>query len=355
MATITDVAESAGVSIATVSRILNNTAVVSPTTRQRVLQAVSDLDYHPNQSARNLRRNQTGVILILTPNMTNPFYASILQGIGDTASGLGFAAFICNTGDDTRRSTAALDRLLRHQADGAITLSIGADDTWLSAYAEYPIVQCAEYQTSQQLAHISIDNYAASRDIMAYLLSLGHTRIAHISADNAYYSTAARLKGYIDAIDAAGLVVRPDYVAKGSADYSFASGKYQAQQLLALDPRPTAIYCISDTLALGAVVGAQEMGLRVPDDVSVTGFDNVTETEMIRPHLTTLAQPCYELGCTATQILDDLMSHRPTALERVLEHRLVIRESSAAAPQGAPERLAGHQWPPSSKEEGDLP
>jgi len=361
MTTITDVAGRAGVSIATVSRILNNTAVVAQATRDRVLQAVDDLDYHPNQSARNLRRNQTGVILILTPNMTNPFYASILQGIGDTAAGLGFAALICNTGDDLKRSTAALDRLPRRQADGAIILSIDSDASWLQPYVDdFPIVQGAEFQSTVDIARVSIDNYSASRDIMDYLLGLGHTRIGHISAANGYRSTAARLDGYRDAIAEAGLTWQPEYVRKASPDYSFSSGKLAAQALLKMDPRPTALYCISDTLALGAVVAAQEMGLRVPGDVSVTGFDNVTETEMIRPHLTTLAQPCYELGCTATQILDDLMGHRPTALERVLEHRLVIRESSgpapgagSPAPQGTHKRLDGYRRPTRSDKEGD--
>lgn len=338
MTTIADVATQAGVSVATVSRVINKTAQATPQTRDKVLRAITALDYHPNLPARNLRRHQTGAILILTPNMTNPFYASILMGIGDTAAKLGSAAFICNTGDDPARSTAALDRLRRHQADGAIILSIDTDATWLTDYAaQFPIVQCAEFQPGRPIAHVSIDNYTASRDVMAYLLGLGHRRIAHISAANSYQSTAARLAGYCDATAKAGLPWRPDYVTQGSADYSFASGKQAAQHLLGLENPPTALYCISDTLALGALVAAQESGLRVPDDISITGFDNVTETEMIRPYLTTLAQPCYELGQTATRMLDDLINHRAPALECVLGHRLVIRESSAAVPAGAPQ------------------
>ena len=350
MTTIADVAARAGVSIATVSRVLNDTARIAPDTRDRVIEAVDALDYHPNLPARNLRRNQTGAILILTPNMTNPFYASILTGIGDTATRLGFSAFICNTGDDPQRSTAALDRLRQHQADGAIVLSTDEDGAWLAPYADFPIVQCAEYQSAAPLTHVSIDNYAASRDIMAYLLGLGHTHIAHISAANAYGSTSARLAGYRDAIAGAGLDGRPEYVQRASADYSFASGKRAAQALLELPVPPTALYCISDTLALGAVVAAQELGLRVPDDVSVTGFDNVTETEMIRPYLTTLAQPCYDLGRVSTEALDDLIGHRPVPLEHILEHRLVIRESCGPAAH----HLDGHRWPSRPTNKGDI-
>ena len=331
MTTIADVAAHAGVSIATVSRVLNQTARSTPATRERVLRAASDLDYHVNQPARNLRRQKTGVILILTPNMTNPFYAAILTGIGDTVNRLGYSAFIVNTGDDPDRSAEALDRLRRRQADGAILLSIDVEATWLTQdAARFPIVQCAEYQPALPLAHVSIDNYAAARDVMTYLLELGHEAIAHISAANAYQSTGARLAGYRDAIAAAGLPGLPAYIERASADYSFASGKQAALTLLTLPQPPTALFCISDTLALGAVVAAQELGLRVPEDLSVIGFDNVTETEMIRPYITTMAQPCYELGCTSSLMLDDLINRRPTERDRVLEHNLVIRESSTA-------------------------
>ena len=346
MTTIADVAERAGVSIATVSRVINGSRHVTSETCRSVLQAAKELDYHPNQPARNLRQQRTGAILILTPNMTNPFYASILTGVGDTAAASGFAAFICNTGDDPARATAALDRLSQRQADGAIVLSVSQSAEWLPGYAaRFPIVQCAEFVPDPGIARVSIDNYAASRDIMAYLLGLRHERIAHISADNPYQSTSARLSGYRDAMAEAGLPVPSGYVIKASPDYSFSSGKRAAWQLLTAPSRPTAIYCISDTLALGAVVAAQELGLRVPDDVTITGFDNVMETEMIRPHLTTLAQPCYDLGRTAMQTLDDLVGRRPTTLEHVLEHRLVIRESSSTAPEPSQD----HGAPPTSK------
>ncbi|MDR1354978.1 MAG: LacI family DNA-binding transcriptional regulator [Propionibacteriaceae bacterium] len=329
MTTISDVATHAGVSIATVSRALSNYGRINPTTREKVLTSVGALHYSPNRSARNLRRNQTGVILILTPNMTNPYYASILTGISDTATLHGSAAFICNTLDDQDRTIAALDRLRQHQADGAILLSTDTDSTWLDDYAaDFPLVLCSEFLPGHDIAHVSIDNRAASCDVMRYLLGLEHTRIAHLSADNTYQSTLDRLAGYRESLIAAGITPVPEYVVYGSPDYSFSSGKAAAQALLDLSEPPTAIFCISDTLAMGAVVAAQEAGLRVPDDISITGFDDVAVNEVIRPQLTTLAQPCYALGVTSATALFALIGHEPTPLEHVLDHHLVIRQSS---------------------------
>jgi DNA-binding LacI/PurR family transcriptional regulator len=351
MTTISDVATHAGVSIATVSRVLSGYHRISSPTRDKVLLSVSELNYRPNRAARNLRRNQTGVILILTPNMTNPYYASILTGIGDTATALGSAAFICNTLDDPDRSIAALDRLREHQADGAILLSVDAQATWISDYAaDFPLVQCSEFLPGRPITHVSIDNKAASHDMMQHLLRLGHTRIAHLSADNSYQSTSDRLCGYREALTAAGIEARPEYVAYGSADYSFASGKAATQALLALPEPPTAIFCISDTLAMGAVVAAQEAGLKVPEDISITGFDDVAVNEVIRPKLTTLAQPCYALGVASASALFALMNGETTSLEHVLDHQLVVRASSAKAPtavqahgDGEERRLLAHR------------
>jgi DNA-binding LacI/PurR family transcriptional regulator len=307
-----------------------------------VLRSVAELNYHLNRSASNLRRNQTGVILILTPNMTNPYYASILTGIGDTATALGSAAFICNTRDDPNRSTAALERLRQHQADGAILLSIDADATWLADYAsDFPLVQCSEFQPDSTITHVAIDNKAASHDVMAHLLELGHTRIAHLSADNTYPSTRDRLAGYQEALAQANIDPCPEYVVRGSADYSFASGKDATHTLLALPKPPTAIFCISDTLAMGAVVAAREAGFNIPADISITGFDDVAVNEMIQPQLTTLAQPCYELGVTSARALFALINHETTPLAHVLDHHLVVRQSSAKAPAGASEHSGG--------------
>ncbi|GAP12671.1 transcriptional regulator, LacI family [Longilinea arvoryzae] len=331
MATMADVAREAGVSVATVSRLLNNLGVVSPETAARVYAAIEKLSYEPNLLARNLRKNESRVILILSPNITNPYYAHILSGIGDAAAELGYSALIFNTADDPARVREGLEMLKKHRADGAILMASDMNCAWLLEYAdEYPLVQCSEYGPDVDIPHVSIDNYRATRDIMEYLIGLGHRRIAHISSENDYISTSLRLKGYRDALAEHGLTSRDDYIIYASRDYSFKSGKAKARELLAVEPRPTAIFCISDTLALGAITAVKEMGLRVPQDVTVIGFDDVEHTTMFHPYITTVAQPCYEMGKESARLLYALMmQEKQVPRQSILEHRLIVRESTS--------------------------
>lgn len=331
MATITDVAREANVSVATVSRVLNNQNSVTPETSKRVYRAIEKLSFEPNMSARNLRRNETRVILIVAPNITNPYYAHILTGIGDAASESKYSALIYNTAGDEASERAGLDMLKKRRADGAILLATEKNSTLIEEYAlKYPIVQCSEYILNQDLPRVSIDNYKAATDIMEYIISLGHKRIATISSCNNYISTALRLQGYKDVLNVHGLEVRQEYIALANADYSFRSGKAAAFKLLEQKDRPTAIFCISDILALGAITAAKELGIRVPEDLTVIGFDDVDDTTMFHPYITTIAQPCYELGKESFRILHACMNNgEKTNMKVVLPHKFIIRESSA--------------------------
>jgi DNA-binding LacI/PurR family transcriptional regulator len=165
---------------------------------------------------------------------------------------------------------------------------------------------------------------------MEYLISLGHRRIAIISSENDYISTSLRLKGYQDTLLKNGISQRKDYIIFASRDYSFKSGKSKAKELLSVSPRPTAIFCISDTLALGAITAAKELGYRVPEDVTVIGFDDVEHTTMFHPYITTVAQPCYQLGKQSAKLLYTQMSQEKNMPRQIiLEHRLIVRESSS--------------------------
>jgi DNA-binding LacI/PurR family transcriptional regulator len=334
MATMADVAREARVSVATVSRLLNNQDTVSPETAQRVFAAIEKLSYEPNLLARNLRKNESRVILILSPNVTNPYYAHILSGIGDAAAELGYSALIFNTGDERAREIEGLEMLEKRRADGAILMSSDVNCDWLLTYANrFPLVQCSEYGPEVDIPHVSIDNYQATQESMEYLLELGHRRIAMISSENDYISTALRMQGYRDTLTQHHMMVHQDYIRCASHDYSFKSGKSKAKELMALDPHPTAIFCISDTLALGAITAIKELGLRVPEDVTVIGFDDVEHTTMFHPYITTVAQPCYELGRRSAQLLYAQMSQaKEMSRQLILEHRLIVRESSAPPP-----------------------
>lgn len=334
MATIVDVARAAGVSVATVSRVLNGKGRVKEALRAQVLQAVEALQYVPNTTARNLRRSESGTVLILAPNITNPYYTHILSGIGEAAQKYGYRSFLCNTGGDIQQEKSLLSRLETHEADGAVLLATELHADWLRPYAErFPVVQTSEFDPDVDVAHVSIDNRQAALDAMEYLLSIGHTRIGFITSENRYHSTQQRTCGYREALEAAGIAVQESYIRPASADYSFKSGFQAARSLLSQESRPTALFCISDMLALGAIASAQEMGFRVPEDVTVVGFDDVESTTMFHPHVTTVVQPCLDIGRQAMEMLCALMRGQSVPRQVVLPHRLAVRESSASRNQ----------------------
>ena len=330
MATILDVSREAGVSAATVSRVLNGKGQVSRVAARRALDAVEKLQYAPNVSARNLRRNESRIILILAPNVTNPYYTHIIAGIGKYAHQNGYSSFLCNTEGDPKQEEQVLNMLTRHQADGAILLATEQHSGWLAPYAErFALVQCSEYDPDLDIARVSIDNYEAASEAMHYLLALNHTRIGIISSVNKYASTALRMKGYLDSLQKAGIVPKEEYIRRATADYSFKSGFDAARNLLSQERRPTALFCISDMLALGAIASAREMGFRVPEDVTVIGFDDVEQTTMFHPHITTVAQPCFALGEKAAEMLKNQLARTPSPREVILPHKLIVRESSS--------------------------
>jgi len=223
-----------------------------------------------------------------------------------------------------------LERLRKHQADGAILLAAELGSDWIYDYAkEYPLVQCSEFDPRFPIPRVCVDNYRAARDVMAYLLSIGHTRIGTISIENRFISTAERMRGYRDELIGAGIPVEENYIRYARGGYTFKMGFESARSLLAQEKRPTALFCVSDMLALGAIAGAREMGFRVPQDVTVVGFDDVEYTTMFHPYVTTVVQPCFQIGHTALEAVCGLIKRQPAPTEVILPHRLVVRESSA--------------------------
>lgn len=331
MATIEDVARIAGVSPATVSRVLNGNYKVRANTEERVHKAIETLAYVPNFAARNLRRNESMAAMIVAPNFTNPFYSHILAGIGDSAQMLGYSVFICNTAEVDSVKAMIDNTIKNHRADGIILLANAYDADWIEGYSkEIPIVQCCEYAEGLPLPHIAIDNYQAAYEAVEYLLNLGHRRIAHISSSNSHISTKLRREGYCDALRAAGLEPREEYIVQAGPDYSYHSGYALANKLFSLQERPSAVFCISDILALSVIAAASDRGLSVPGNVSVLGFDDVDYTTMFHPYLSTVTQPCYEMGRKSMQLLHEFKASFP-AIKPVppMPHKLSIRESTA--------------------------
>ncbi len=327
---ITQVAKRAGVSVATVSRVINQSDSVTPETAKKVLAAIEALGYRPNVWGRSLRRGESRVVLLLVPNVSNPYYAPIIAGAEDILRAAGYSIMLCITNVDAARRGAYLDLLKSGRADGAILMDTVTDDRQMDALLEkYPLVQCCEYCANAAISHVSIDNYQAAREAVLRLIALGHTHIGFVGADNRFISTVRRREGYLAALAAQGSFLRAEDRTVAAGDYSYASGVAAAGQLLDRPDRPTALFCISDVLALGALLAAKERGLRVPEDLSVVGFDDVEYATMFAPRLTTVRQPCYELGSTAATLLLRQMAGEPGGQAHFLPHQLVERDSTA--------------------------
>lgn len=334
---IRDVAEAAGVSTATVSRALSAPEMVSRDTRAIVLKAVEATGYRMNHAARNLRRRQAGGIVVLVPNLANPFFAQILSGIAAAMAPSGYNVLIADTRQaDTGGSM--LDYLHNNRADGLIVLDAGLPEEVLSAgqrrASQPPIVFACEWLDDDDRASVTIDNAYGARLAIDHLVGLGHRRIGHLMGPPGNVLTATRAQGTRAALAAHGLAAREDWFFAG--DFSLASGAAAARRWLALDERPTAVFCASDAMAGGFVGALHRAGVRVPEDVSVVGFDDIEIAAHLVPALTTIAQPRRLIGETAARKLLGLIGRagQPEETHEVLPVELVVRESTGAPASG---------------------
>jgi LacI family transcriptional regulator, repressor for deo operon, udp, cdd, tsx, nupC, and nupG len=328
MITIQEVAKEAGVSVATVSRVLNNSPSVNPETRIRVQSVIDRLNYQPNLLGRNLRRAETRMILVLLPSISNSFYTKIVGGIEDIAHRNGYNIMLCNTNMDIQREKVYLELLKNRLADGVILMAPTLKKDELSHIGEsFPVVQCCEYIEGARVSHVSIDNKNAAIRAIKHLISLGHKEIAMISCKNKFVSTSQREEGYKKALYENGIEFNPQLIQYG--DYSFKSGVVATKQILSMANRPTAVFAISDMMAIGAVKEIKLQGLGVPKDIAVVGFDNINFAAMYDPALTTISQHQYDMGCTVMELLlRQIRGEVREPQEIILDHELIIREST---------------------------
>jgi len=336
VATIYDVARLARVSTTTVSKVLSNTPYVSAKTRQRVLDAMRDLQYSPNLAARGLTNNHTYVLGLIIPHdpdysFRDPFLLEVIRGVEGVASSNDYNVLLSMSKKSSQR--AAYDRFLRMgYIDGVITVETlkGELDEQELAASSIPRVSAGYREDLQLLNSVFCDDRQGGYLATKHLLELGHQRIGVISGPvNFIGAVAGRLQGTYDALTEYGLMLDPDLLTYG--DFSIESGSYAAEPLLQHAQRPTAIFVMNDRMALGAISKAREVGLHVPKDLSIVGFDDIPLTSVIDPPLTTIRQFPAELGKVATQHLFALINHEfPHFTSVVLPIELVVRGSTAA-------------------------
>jgi LacI family transcriptional regulator len=329
MATIREVAESAGVSYATVSHVINNTRVVSHETRERVLAAMSALNYRPNALARSLRQGKTNTMGLVLPDSANPFFAEISRSIEDEAFKKGYSVFLCNTELDTQRELFYVDVLSKKQVDGIIFVAAGdqADSLDFLVHHNLPVVMIDRDLPNVDVDAVLTDNQLGGFLATRHLIELGHTRIACISGPSSITPGSERIVGYRNALEQAGLAYDEKLILRG--DYHAQSGLEITQFILQMDPHPTAIFALNDLMALGALRAASEAGCSVPADLAIVGYDDLELAQFTNPPLTTIAQPKKEIGVQAVHLLIDRMSQKSRPPRRlVLPPELIVRRST---------------------------
>lgn len=336
-ATIADVAARSGVSTATVSRVLSDAGAGRPITRDRVLEAARELHYRPSGVARALKRRTTLTIGLVVTDIENPFYPQIVRAVEDIAHGLGYALLLCNAADDPQRELAYLDLLLERQVDGIIVASSRATrrHAELLSSSPVPVVLVNSAAPQSGLPAVDTDHRLGARLAAEHLLGLGHRVIGHVSAPASNAAARPRLAGIRDALRNAGLPASALHVSPG--DGHVIGGEKAAKELLAV-PDLTAIACYNDLSAIGVLRAARAAGRRVPDDVSVVGFDDIQPAQWTDPPLTTIGQPIAEMSRWAVLRLREAVGHgslppRPAAGPATPVHlrpELIVRGSTAA-------------------------
>ncbi len=345
MATIRDVARHAGVSTATVSRVFSRPDAVAGDTRDAVLKSVEALGYTPNSAAKSLRTHRSGKLLVTVPDIANPFFALILQGIEGAAQRAGYAVLLGDTQHDDAREDRYAQMLQRREADGLVFLGhrlpkAAAALVRAAGASRAPVVNGCEFSPGLGVPSVHIDNAAAAGEVMDHLLRLGHRRIGIVTGPLVSPLSRDRLDGALRHAKAHGKAA----VTVTHGDFSIESGIAAVERLLDGGAPPTAIFCFNDEMAMGGLHAIRRRGLRVPDAVSVAGFDDIRFARYADPPLTTIRQPMRELGEAAVRLLLDILDGRMRRTVSVtLPHTLVVRASTGPPPAArgrAPARAA---------------
>ncbi|ANE47440.1 catabolite control protein A [Paenibacillus swuensis] len=329
--TIYDVAREAGVSMATVSRVVNNNPNVKPQTRKKVFEAIERLGYRPNAVARGLASKKTTTVGVVIPDISNQIFAEVARGIEDIANMYHYNIILCNADKRKEKEIRVINTLLEKQVDGLLFMGGTVTEEHVQAFrtASVPIVLCATTDEQATIPSVDINHEEAAYDAVHTLLESGHKQIAMISGTLQDQSNGyARYQGYKRALEEAGLALNEEYVRIGN--YRYESGVDMMKYFLELPERPSAVFAATDEMAIGAIHAIQDAGLKVPEDVSVISVDNIRMASMVRPQLTTVAQPMYDIGAVSMRLLTKLMKKEPVEQNRVILPHEIIRRASVA-------------------------
>ena len=329
--TLQDVARIAGVSTATVSRTLSNPKVVHESTREKVANAVRVSGYRINRAARNLRTQRAHSILVLLPDLANPFFSAILEGISISLSAKGYSMLIASTKQVHASGEQLVDYLDDARADGMIVLDGGLTPevvgTLENASDSKPVVFACEWIENGKFPSVRSENRRGTKAAVKYLYDLGHTKIAHIAGPEGNVLMHARKDAFLAEIKTLQLELKPEWLVSG--DFSLDAGRIAAETWIAMHDRPTAVFCASDQIAFGFISELSRCDFKVPKDVSVMGFDDIELSERFIPPLSTIQQDRTRLGKTAAKIVLDWLEGKSDNPTIILPVTLIKRESTS--------------------------
>jgi LacI family transcriptional regulator len=329
MPTIQDVAKLAGVAPITVSRVMNNSGYASEETRARVEAAIIELGYIPNTLARGLRSKRTHTLALVVTDITNPFFTLIARGVEDRASHSGYTVIYCNTDESEVKEEKYINILLQKQVDGVLLVPARSNSKSVNFLFsnEIPVVLIDRSIPDTQTDLVRSDSQEGAYNLTRHLIELGHKKIVTMTGPREVSTSSDRVSGYQRAMVEAGL---EDFEGVYYDTYTLTSGYELTQQALALNPRPTAIFGTNNFISIGVLKALRDAGLRVPEDMSVVGFDDLPASMVVDPILTVAAQPAYEMGSQAAELLLKRISAELPEInqEVILPTEMIIRRSS---------------------------
>lgn len=340
-----DVAQLAGVSKATVSRVLSGSAGVSEPLRRRVLEVVQQLGYQPSRVARSLRRPSSHTIGLILSDIGNPFFAAVVRGIEELGCSHGYSLVLCNSNEDQTREELYVGTLLAEKVAGVIVSPVREDGLTCEALIQnsIPVVAMDRRLLRFAVDTVLVDNVRGTFAAVDHLARLGHSRIGFVSGPTHTTTGRERLEGYERALEGQGLLVDRELVLAG--DFKQHSGYDLTRELLHLANPPTAIFAANNLMTLGALQAIHEQGLIIPRDIALAGFDDMPWASLLHPSLTVVAQPTYELGETAAHLLLSRIADASLEVREVqLEPRLIVRESCGGAGAAAVSPASEPWW-----------
>ena len=340
--TIKDVAKRANVSIATVSRYINNPQIVSSKSREKIIKAIKELDYVPNMVAKGLRTSRTHIVGLIVPDINNVYYSAVIQRAESLLEEKGYISLLCTTQNSIKREKKYITMLLEQQVAGIIfigsrQLDIQNSQHMIDVAKKTPVVVINENSIAGDFTCIGNDEVAGSYTAVQYLHKLGHQRIAFLTSTEPYRTYQRKQQGYIKYLEEHDLALQKEYMIESRGEYEEA-GYESMNKLLALQERPTAIHTVNDQMAIGALWALNEAGYKVPGDFSIVGFSNIDTVKRIFPGITTMDQEGRQLGEMAASNLMEMIKGEHNKFKNILIQPKLVERNSCAKVKGGGER-----------------